>query len=61
MESNSDMQSFVEDLKSRVAFENLSHMVTKCTRQCVKEYNTMYLEPQEEYCVKNCYLKSFEF
>lgn len=28
----SDMQAFVEDLKSRVMFENLPTLVTKCTR-----------------------------
>ena len=39
-----DMHSFVEDLKSRVVFENLATMVTKCTRQCVKDYNSMYLD-----------------
>jgi len=57
----SDMHSFVEDLKSRAVFENLSSLVTKCTRQCVKDYSQMYLEPEEESCVKTCYLKSFEF
>lgn len=55
------MNVFIEDLKSRVIFENLSNMVTSCTRACVKDYDTMYLEPQEEICVKNCYLKSFDF
>ena len=36
-------------------------MVTTCTRQCVKSYDQMYLEPEEESCVKKCYLKSFDF
>jgi hypothetical protein len=55
------MNGFIEDLKSRVVFENLAGMVTSCTRQCVKSYNSMYLEQQEESCVKNCLLKNFEF
>ena len=38
------MHGFVEDLKSRVVFENLAAMVTQCTRHCVKSYDTMYLE-----------------
>ena len=56
-----DMQGFVEELKSKVLFENLASIVTKCTRQCVKEYDMMYLNPEEEFCTKNCFLKSFEF
>ena len=56
-----DMHAFVEDLKSRAAFENLPTLVTKCTRQCVKDYSQLYLAPQEESCVRACYLKSFEF
>ena len=56
-----DMAAFVEDLKARVVFDNLSSLVTKCTRQCVKSYDQMYLQPEEEFCVKNCYLKSFDF
>ena len=55
------MYGFIEDLKSRVVFENLPVMVTKCTKDCVRSYDTMYLSNDEEYCVKNCYLKSFEF
>jgi hypothetical protein len=55
------MHGFVEDLKSRVVFENLSNMVTKCTKHCVKNYEEMYLAGEEEACVKNCYLKSFDF
>lgn len=55
------MANFVEDLKSKVVFENLASLVTKCTRNCVKNYDTMYLESTEEVCVKNCYLKNFEF
>ena len=55
------MNGFIEDLKSRVVFENLAGMVTSCTRQCVKSYNSMYLEQQEESCVKNCLLKNLEF
>ena len=27
-----DMTGFVEDLKSRVVFENLANLVTKCTQ-----------------------------
>ena len=27
----------------------------------VKDYDQMYLEAEEESCVKACYLKSFEF
>ena len=56
-----DLHAFVEDLKSRAVFENLSTLVTKCTRQCVKNYDQMYLEPEEEQCVRTCYVKSFEF
>lgn len=56
-----DMHGFVEDLKSRVVFENLAGMVTKCTHHCVKQYDQMYLSSDEEHCVKNCYLKNFEF
>ena len=55
------MQGFVDDLKSRVVFENLAPMVGQCTRHCVESYDQMYLEPNEESCVKNCFLKSFEF
>jgi len=60
-QSVGDMHAFVEDLKSRAVFENLATLVTKCTRQCAKNYDQMYLEPEEENCVKSCYLKSFEF
>lgn len=31
-QSMTDMHSFVEDLKQRAVFENLSSLVTKCTR-----------------------------
>lgn len=55
------MHGFIEDLKSRVIFENFSGMVSQCTRHCVNRYDSMYLEPQEELCVKNCYLKQFDF
>ena len=55
------MGNFVEDLKSRVVFENLASMVSTCTHSCVKEYNQMYLEPEEENCVKKCYAKSLDF
>ena len=55
------MHGFIEDLKSRVTFENLAPMVNQCTQHCVTNYDQMYLEPQEEVCVKNCMLKSFEF
>ena len=58
--NQADMQGFVEDLKSRVVFENLASMVGVCTKTCVHKYDQMYLEPEEEDCVKNCYLKSFE-
>ena len=30
---------FIEDLKSRVVFENLASMVTTCTHSCVKSYD----------------------
>ena len=56
-----DMGGFIDDLKSRVVFENLATMVTKCTHSCVTDYDQMYLETEEENCVKSCYLKSFEF
>ena len=59
--SQSDKASFIEDLKSRVIFENLASIVTTCTHSCVKDYNQMYLEPEEESCVKKCYTKSFDF
>ena len=55
------MAGFIDDLKARVVFENLAPMVTKCTHSCVKDYDQMYLEAEEESCVKACYLKSFEF
>ena len=55
------MVGFIEDLKSRVVFENLANLVGKCTKVCVKNYDQMYLDQQEEVCVKNCYLKHFEF
>ena len=42
-------------------FENLASIVTTCTRQCVQSYDQMYLEPEEENCVKKCYAKSFNF
>ena len=54
------MHGFVEDLRSRIVFENIAGMVSKCTQGCVKKYDSMYLEPEEEDCVKNCYLKNFE-
>ena len=60
-DSQSEKGNFVEDLKTRVVFENLASMVTTCTQQCVKSYDQMYLEPEEESCVKKCYLKSFDF
>ena len=59
--SQSDKGSFIEDLKTRVVFENLASMVTSCTHSCVKDYQQMYLEPEEENCVKKCYMKSFDF
>ena len=59
--SQADKGSFAEDLKTRVIFENLASMVTTCTHQCVKSYDQMYLEPEEESCVKKCYVKSFDF
>ena len=55
------MAAFIDDIRGRVAFENLATMVTKCTHSCVKGYDQMYLEPEEELCVKACYLKSFQF
>ena len=55
------MYGFVEDLKSRIVFENLPVIVTSCTKDCVRDYDSMYLSSNEEYCVKNCLLKSFEF
>jgi Tim10/DDP family zinc finger len=55
------MHGFIEDLKSRIVFENLASLVTQCTRHCVASYENMYLDQQEEICVKNCYLKQFEF
>ena len=59
--TDAGMGNFVEDLKSRVVFENLASMVSTCTHSCVKEYNQMYLEPEEENCVKKCYAKSLDF
>ena len=59
--SLTDMHTFVEELRSKVLFENIAPMVTKCTRQCVKNYDQMYLSNEEEHCVKDCYLKAFEF
>ena len=56
-----DKGSFIDDMRSRVVFENLASMVSTCTHQCVKTYNQMYLEPEEESCVKKCYMKSFDF
>jgi hypothetical protein len=53
--------TFIEDLKTRAVFENFASMVTNCTHSCVKSYDQMYLEEEEEKCVKQCYLKSFEF
>ena len=53
--------AFIEDLKSRALFENFASMVTHCTHSCVRNYDQMYLEPQEESCVKACYKKNFEF
>jgi len=55
------MLSFVDDLKSRVVFENLAQLVSRCTKTCITNYDQMYLEQKEEHCVKNCYLKHFEF
>ena len=59
--TQSEKGNFIEDLKSRVVFENLASMVTSCTHSCVKNYNQMYLESEEESCVKKCYIKSFDF
>ena len=59
--SITDTLAFVEDLKQRVVFENLASLVTKCTRQCVKDFDSMYLNKDEEVCAKNCYAKSFDF
>jgi hypothetical protein len=55
------MQAFIEDLKSRVIFENLATMVSSCTQKCVENFDEMYLNSNEEVCVKNCFLKNFEF
>ena len=55
------MAAFVDEIRGRAVFENLASMVTKCTHSCVKSYDQMYLEPEEELCVKACYLKSFQF
>ena len=55
------MAAFIDDIRGRVVFENLATMVTKCTHSCVKDYDQMYLEQEEELCVKACYGKSFEF
>ena len=51
----------IQDLKSRIVFENMSSMVTKCTQPCIKSYEHMYLEPEEEACIQKCYVKSFDF
>ena len=59
--SEADAYSFIEDVKQRVMFENLPSLVTKCTSECVRNYEGMYLKQDEEVCVKQCYLKTFEF
>ena len=56
-----DVGSFIDDLKQRIMFENLSQMVTKCTQSCVTNYDEMYLNQEEESCVKKCYVKNFDF
>ena len=53
--------AFIDDIRARAAFENLATLVTKCTHSCVKDYDQMYLEQNEELCVRACYAKSFEF
>ena len=55
------MRLFSEDIQSRAIFENLPYTVSKCTRECVINYDGMYLNKDEEFCIKNCYLKTFEF
>ena len=55
------MAAFIDDIRGRVVFENLATMVTKCTHSCVRDYDQMYLEPEEERCVRACYGKSFQF
>ena len=60
-ERDQDVTGFIEDLRSRILFENLAQMVTKCTQSCVTEYDEMYLNNEEEQCVRKCYLKSFDF
>ena len=37
--STSDKSGYIEDLKSRVVFENLASMVSSCTHSCVKNYD----------------------
>lgn len=44
--------AFIEDLKSRAVFDNFASLVTNCTHSCVKKYDQMYLETEEEACVK---------
>ena len=55
------MGSFIEEVKSRATFENLPQIVTKCTQACVKNYDQMYLDSQEETCARQCYTKNFDF
>lgn len=53
--------AFIEDLKSRALFENFASIVSNCTHSCVRKYDQMYLEQQEEQCVRQCFKKNFEF
>ena len=54
-------EQIIQDLKARIVYENMAAMVTTCTQPCIQSYEQMYLEPEEENCIKKCYIKSFDF
>ena len=54
-------EQIIQDLKARIVYENMASMVATCTRPCIQSYDQMYLEPEEENCIKKCYIKSFDF
>lgn len=57
----SDIQTFTNELKQKVIYENMPETVSFCTRQCVQKYDSMYLSGKEELCIKNCIIRNYEF
>ncbi len=61
MEKQFNLQVLASDMKDQFAHEQAASTMAKCTKNCFLSLKTGNLLPTEERCLRNCFVKSFDF